>query len=393
MTKNIFKLSDISSLDLVKLIGTILLTVSLPFSESLKTLSMFLILSVFLVQLYRREIKIKLSPIHYGFISLLLSALISSAFAEIPAKALRGAGAKDILFYTIPFFVTCSITDEKRIRVILWSLFISTALAAAAGIFQSILTHRTFEIHSLGNQNYTAMYLIIAISSMIGTIVFSDKETKLQKGVIGILLSLTTIAAIMTTMRSSFLALFIFISILFFSRKRPGLAFFVSSCIVVISSLAIYLYKPMWTKLFTTQSLVSRLNIWQHALDLLKENPVVGIGLNHFQYTFPQNTIEAGATYFDVHNVYLQTASQMGLLGLFSLFLIFLGFIRKWIQFKPASEFQKTVKYNALGGFLVIFVGGILDTTLHHEHAIVFTILIGFMFGIFSEGEKSHENP
>ncbi len=385
------KLSDISSLDKVKLFGTILMVISLPFSESLKSISMFLILFIFLVQLYKKEIKIELSVIHYGFIFLLLSALISSMFAQNPVKSLRGA--KDVLFYTVPFFVACSITNEKHIRVVLCSLYISTALAALSGIFHSIQIDRPLEIHALGNQNYTAMYLVIVVISMISLIIFSDKETKFQKSLISVFLSLTMIAAIMTAMRSSFLGFFVFIGILLLTQKRSKFSILISTGITVFSFLAIYLYKPMWTKVMATQSFVSRLYIWQHALDLLKESPVVGIGLNHFKYTFPPNTIEAGATYFDVHNVYLQTASQMGLLGLFSLFLIFLGFIHKWIQFKPTSEFQKTVKYSALGGFLVTFVGGILDTTLHHEHAIVFTLLIGFMFGIFSEGEKSHENP
>ncbi len=135
-----------------------------------------------------------------------------------------------------------------------------------------------------------------------------------------------------------------------------------------------------------TQSLISRFYIWQYALDLLKDNPVIGIGLNHFKYTFPLSyTAEPGATYFDAHSVYFQTASQMGMFGLISLFLIISGFLYKFAKTKTASGFEKGVKYSALGGFLVTFVVGIFDTTLHHEHAIVFALLTGLMIGLASK--------
>jgi O-antigen ligase len=368
----------------IKLAGIVLMVISLPFSESLKTISMFLILLVFLVQLYRKEIRIQMANIHYGFLILLLSALISSMFADNPVISLKGT--KDVLFYTIPFFAACSITDEKHIRTILWSLYISTAIAALFGILHSFEIHRPLEIHSLGNQNYTAMFLIIVITSMISFFIFSNSETKVSKIILIILSLLTLVAAVMTAMRTSFLALLLFMAILFFRYRRSRLVNLFSLTLVGLIAASVYLYKPMLSKLFATQSLISRLYIWQHAVTLLKENPLVGIGLNHFKYTFPATyTPEAGASYFDAHSVYLQTASQLGFLGLLSLFLIMYGFIHVFTKIKATSGFEMTVKYGALGGFLVTFVGGIFDTTLHHEHAIAFTILTGLMFGLYSK--------
>ncbi len=385
------RLYTTSSLDKVKLFGTILMVISLPFSESLKSISMFLILFIFFVQLYKKEIKIEMSVIHYGFIFLLLSALISSIFAQNTVKSLRGA--KDILFYIIPFFIVCSINNKKNIRVILWSLYISTALSALFGIFHSIQIHRPLEIHALGNQNYTAMYLMIVIISMISTIIFSDKETKFSKMMLGIFTTSTIVAVVMTAMRSSFLGLFLSVMILLFSSgKQFKSTKLISLVLLSLIPAIMYFYKPMWLKLFSTTSLVSRLYIWQHALDLLKESPVTGIGLNHFKYTFPLSYVpEAGSSYFDAHNVYLQTASQMGLLGLVSIFLIISGFLHQWLKLKTISGFERAVKYSALGGFLVTFIGGIFDTTLHHEHAIVFTLLTGLMIGLFTNKEYSRE--
>lgn len=324
-----------------------------------------------------------MSFIHYGFILLLLSASISSVFAQDLIKSM--GGAKDVLFYTIPFFVACTINDEEDTRIILWSLYFSTVAAALLGIFHSTQTNKPIEIHSLGNQNYTAMFLIIVASSMISTIIFSEKEKQLTKVVASILLALVLVAAIMTVMRTSFLAFFLFVAILFLRYWQRMLIKLVAFMLFVLIAAMTYFYKPMWSKLFATDSLISRFYIWKHAFNLFREHFITGIGLNHFIYTFPSNTIEAGSSYFDTHSVYFQTASQMGILGLISLFLIIFGFLYKWVKLNTISCHEKVIKYSAFGGFLITFVGGIFDSTLHHEHAIAFTLLAGFMFGIFTK--------
>jgi len=362
----------------MKYILMILMVISLPFSESLKTISVLLLLFLFIIQLYKKELVIELSLVHYGFIFFFLSALISSMFAENPDKSLKGA--KDILFYTIPFFAACSISNKKHIRKILWSLYISTAVAAVHGIFHSITTHKTLEIHSLGNQNYTAMYLIIVIASVVSTIMFSGEETKLSRIIMSILASLLLIAAVMTAMRTSILSFFIFIVILFFGYRHLKSFKIISLFLLAIFIASMYFYEPMLSKFLTTQSLISRMYIWQHAFNIFKKHPIVGIGLNHFEYTFPSTYLEQ-RTLFDAHSIYFQTASQMGLLGTLSLLLIIYGFIYSWTKFRAVSSFEKVVKYSALGGFLVTFVGGIFDTTFHHEHAMAFTLLAGLYLG------------
>ncbi|MCL4490724.1 MAG: O-antigen ligase family protein [Nitrospirae bacterium] len=370
----------------------VLLVISLPFSESLKLICLFLLLFILLIQLHRREVTIHLSIAHYGFIALLLSALISSAFAAHPAKSIKGV--RDVLYYTIPFFIACSITGEKSIRAILWGLYASTTAAALFGIFQSLQIHRALEIHALGNSNYTAMYFIIVIASMIGTIIFSDRDSGISKAAISVSASIVLVAAVMTAMRTSFLALFLFVAVLAFKNWRLKSVKVFSLVLLLLVTASVYSYKPMFLKLFMTQSLVSRSYIWQHALTLFLEHPATGIGLNHFQYTFPVTyTPEAGASYFDAHNIYLQIASQVGLPGLFALFLIIFGFMAVYRKIRTESGFQKGIQYSALGGFLVTFVGGIFDTTLHHEHAIVFTLLAGFMFGLYPGKGQSRGNP
>jgi len=375
------------NLDNIRLIAAILMVISLPFSESLKTISLFFLLFVLLVQMYRGKIKIEISAIHFGFISLLCSALLSSMFAADPTKSLKGA--KDVLFYTIPFFAACSMTNEKHVRIILWSLYISTTLAALSGIFDSIQMNRPLEIHALGNQNYTAMFFIIVALSMISSIIFSDKEATSSKIIIGILASLIIIAAVMTVMRTSFLGLFVFLLILLVSKKRSTALYILTAGITLLIVFATYSNKSMLEKILSTKSLISRVDLWNQALKYFMEHPITGIGLNHFVHRFSlTHPVEPGNTVFDAHSVYFQTAAQMGIFGLLSLFLIIFGFLYQFVKIKATSGFERAIKYSALGGFLVTFAGGIFDTTLHHEHAIVFALLTGLMIGLDFKNNK-----
>jgi len=376
-------------LDNVLFYTTVIMVASLPFSESVKTVSMYLLLAVFLLQVYRKEIKPDITLIHVGFIFLILSAFVSSMFAENMAKSLKGL--QDIVYYSIAFFVAGSISDQKQTRTILWSLYLSTAAAALVGIVRAVQAHATIDIHQLRNPNYIAMYLIIVLASMISTIVLSDKETKLSKASIGMFALIILSASVMTEYRSSFIGLFLFLFMIIFARRSMKYSLVVATVLIPLCSVTIFLYKPLWNKLLVTNSLISRLYIWKDAIVLFKEHPYFGIGPNHFAYLMPPGSPDAGARYYDAHNIYLQTASQIGVFGLIGLFLIMYGFLREFIGSKSLSHFGLSLKYGALGGVLVTFAGGIFDTTLHHCHAIAFALLLGLFIGNIQKHSTARE--
>jgi len=371
----------ISRLEKMKSIGMIIMVISLPFSESVKEISIIFLFIIVLVQLYKKEIKLEMSLVHWGFLFLVVSALISSLLANHPVKSLTGF--IDICFFAVPFGVAASLQDQKYIRLILWSFCLSTALAALAGIFHSITIQRPLEIHSLGNQNYTAMYFVISLTSMLSMIIFS-RESAGWKILIGVLALITMTATVMTSMRTSFLALFLFLLILVFSNNNR-ITQVITLSLGGFLIFAALLYEPMRQKMFITTSLFSRIALWQHAWELFKQNFFWGVGLNHYQYTFPVDVLpEAGATYFDAHSLYFQTASQMGLVGLTTIAMIGVGLLHRCLRIDGLNSLQKCLKYAALGGFCVIFIGGVLDTTLHHQQAIPFAFLTGLLFGYSS---------
>ncbi|MCG6553365.1 MAG: O-antigen ligase family protein [Candidatus Magnetominusculus sp. LBB02] len=360
----------------IKYASFIVFVVSLMFSESVKLISLYCVMMpVFLIQLYRREICVRFGLLEYGFIGFLITSVLSGVFASDIPEYLKGV--KDVTRIAMLFFIASTFKDERRIGVILRCLYVATAAMASVAIVDAVRFHKPLDLHMLGHYNYTSMYLIMVSNAIIGTILFSEIRTKAMKAAAVFLLFITITAAVMTTMRAAFVALFIFSVITTVARRKSPALKAAAAGFAAFAMLAAYLFKPMWTKLCSIESLRHRFYIWQYAINHISADWVLGVGLNNFKFTYPP-AIDSGRSVYDAHNVYLNTAIQSGVAGFLSLIAIGAGFIGRWRSAQGGAE----IRYAALGSALVIFAGGIFDTTFHHETGMLFAIVTGFMAGL-----------
>ena len=89
-----------------------------------------------------------------------------------------------------------------------------------------------------------------------------------------------------------------------------------------------------------------RLDLWNHAMDLFKKNPILGVGWGGFRFTVPETFV-----YTDTHNLYLKTLSEQGIIGLILLLFIFFLALRSGQKlFKTAiTPFHKGLGFGFLG--------------------------------------------
>jgi O-antigen ligase len=89
-----------------------------------------------------------------------------------------------------------------------------------------------------------------------------------------------------------------------------------------------------------------RLDLWNHAMDLFKKNPIFGVGWGGFRFTVPE-----GFRLTDTHSLYLKTLSEQGVIGVILLLLIFLMALRSGQRlFKTAiTPFHKGLGFAFLG--------------------------------------------
>ncbi|MBI5451172.1 MAG: O-antigen ligase family protein [Gammaproteobacteria bacterium] len=95
--------------------------------------------------------------------------------------------------------------------------------------------------------------------------------------------------------------------------------------ISLISIVSIYFMPAEFIQRFIEmgedKSSVSRLTYWKAGIDMLKDNPVFGIGYNNWMLYYEKYYAIGGRVQLP-HNVFIQAASELGLAGLFGFVLM-----------------------------------------------------------------------
>jgi O-antigen ligase len=101
-------------------------------------------------------------------------------------------------------------------------------------------------------------------------------------------------------------------------------------------------------------SAAMRLDLWNYAIDLYKENPIFGVGFGGYGLSVLEKTGQGR----DAHSIYLKMLSEQGIVGLGLLLLVFcMAFYSGWKLFKMAkTPFQKGLGFGFLGCIVALMI-------------------------------------
>ena len=132
-------------------------------------------------------------------------------------------------------------------------------------------------------------------------------------------------------------------------------------------------------------SIIPRLLIWNGAINIIRENPVLGVGLdnfnNHLNKQILEGKIEAirkdlnnpTAGLNHAHSQYLDTFAKMGILG-FLILLLFM-FFNFYFFYRLCKESEDEIY--PVFGFLFIFIHSVMminDVILSHHQSTIFMV-------------------
>lgn len=111
-------------------------------------------------------------------------------------------------------------------------------------------------------------------------------------------------------------------------------------------------------------SVKSRMEIWQKSLKSILKRPILGVGIGNYPVVLDQDisTAKKGAS---AHNLYLDIASEMGILGLVVLLLIF------WQILKRAVKVNKSFGYIFAFFFIWILIYNLFDVILLNDKVLL----------------------
>ncbi len=253
------------------------------------------------------------------------------------------------------FLVVNLVKTKKKFLILIWGLVILGLAACLIGIYQYAhgigVDYGEGVIRIRGtafDPNDYAMHLVILIPLVFA--LFFNYRNVITRTLLILIFVLLILNVVFTYSRGGMVALIFVLasSVLWFGFKHKRKILAVVLLSVFLLGIVPFIPVQYWARAksvfdLSDPSINSRLEIWKVGLQMMKDHPFRGIGLNVFQYEYVERAFTASDIKTRVarfsHNAYLQIGAETGIFGLiFFLLLLFFS----WQDLKKAgSNFQK----------------------------------------------------
>ena len=389
------------SLAWIDLLMLSLMIVSLPSVEGPKNIFLvgYLVTRViFEVQQFKAGFR------HWGpwdslFLTIVFTAFLSTVFAGF-SELEEWKGYKVLLTAILTGWLLSRAHYTKHQYHNLFKLIVlSTIPPLAWGLYENLVIHsrETLEIHSVGHVNHSAIYLVMIFGASLGWFLSQYHAKKNEIGLswknilLGALALLFFISLIIGQSRGAFgIAVLLALSLLFLLGKTKWVKIGGVAVIIAILILTVTLKTNIIQKQITNTEnnniLSFRDRVWNVSLEASRFYPVFGIGLSNWHFInldHLKKSVEARGETFNPehyyfpghsHNLYLSALVERGIVGLVVTFLFMAAWIRKLIKTFNWARKSNEATYlwaGSLSAWFATFGIGLVNTTFHHEHAIL----------------------
>ncbi len=385
-----------------------LLILSLPSLEAPKNFLLvgYLVTRVISEVLEWGKGRIKWAPWDSLFFTIILTAFLSTLFAGMPHLE-EWKGYMVLLTAILTGWLLSRANYSQENYQGLFKLIVLGALPPLLwGFYQYFILHtkQSLELHSVGHVNHSAIYLVMIFGASLGWFLsyfysdkFKIKVSRLYLGVLGILSIIFFISLIISQSRGAY-GVGIILGLLIFNyvSKSKIIKLIGNVSIVLIVLLSIIFKTGVIEKQIANQEannvLSFRDKVWNVSLEASRFSPMLGIGLSNWHFiTIDQlkKSVEDRGEKFDAnnylfpghsHNLYLSALVERGILGLMVTLIFMLLWFRHLIKtYYWAAKSQESIRLwsGSLSAWVATFGIGFVNTTFHHEHAILACLFLG----------------
>ncbi len=376
-------------LDSAIYVSLLCMAVCIPLTETGKSITFVAALSFWIMKIgVTKNVHVTIPILGYFFLGWLGVVALSSLVSNCGFFN----GISDVLFYTLSFFlVVNTIQGEEKVLGIIWALLLGIGLGSLLGFYQFFYVGTTSDRLSIGSLGFTAAYLSMIFSLLIG-LWLNNRFAAKEYLYLGMIALVAAIALGYTHTRSMWVAVFCILvvgAILY--RKWIPIA--IGAILVVVFGGVALLNPHIQNRLHTSlnpledPSFVGRFAIWEASMRMFQANPVLGVGQKCFKpnsqkYQVPENHGQG-------HNVFFHTAAELGSIGILGLLSWMGGYVHFLIKMKSRlqSDLSHALWFTSLGCFLTILFGGLVDSILGSEVSLLFMIVSGLL--IIASGERT----
>jgi O-antigen ligase len=320
----------------------------------------------------------------------LIALWMASGFVVAAFAALHGAewhAALDIVRYAgVLWLLKRSRLSEREIEWVLGAL-VASALVGLAVAYSQLWSGKkqALELNSVGHVNHSAIYLALMFGLCVSWL-FSGRRRLLA-----IATSVFVLVSLFVTASRGGVAVglltLVALSLAWWPRSR--LPLLVCGAVLAASVLVAVLggaevFEKHEENVQAGHPLAYRSNVWGIALDTWQQHPWFGVGMGNFELVTRTQADPYRNLFPHAHSLYLNSLAERGVVGAAPLAAVLIAWPLWLLRRRPArtSDTTEWVLWGAAAGaWIVTAVGGAVNTTLHHEHALLAALLLGLWLG------------
>ncbi|MBI4708390.1 MAG: O-antigen ligase family protein [Candidatus Omnitrophica bacterium] len=373
----------------------------------------FLFVNFFLKKILKKEKFFVKSAIDLPFLAFVLISIISIVNSIDLRASIRGVFKLVEFGLTFLIFIE-ELRDLKHIKRIVLSIICGACVASIDAIWQMqtgwdfIRGNRIDVNGTIGlkratagfpNPNVLGVYLSSFVVFSFGLLRYDlDFLSKLGKTKFNLLrLSMILVlfsGLFFTFARPAALALAVSIFIYGIIKKDKAVLALLLAIIFLFPLFAPKSIKK-WAKEVKYRPAIlmcnaDRMNIYRNSINMIKHNPIIGVGLNTFSknyhlYKLPEQEGAKTSDTIYAHNNFFQMAGETGLLGLFAfLWMLFCLFKEDFSIYKAMkNKGLKLILLCAVVSLIAFLINGLTETSLYYSRvSIIFWYMLGFSLAL-----------
>jgi putative inorganic carbon (HCO3(-)) transporter len=339
----------------------------------------------------------------------IFSNFISVLMSTYPGESFKGFMGKTMENTFVFFAFIEVINSRKRLKIFLTVYLISATLTVVNGLYQffvgkefihgqPLFDHRVAS--SLRSHNDFGAYLVLVAPFLVSLVLLRPPEVlkktnRLIQGIfsspiskiwLSTLLIASLICLVLTFSRGSWIGfiLSLFIFVLRYPKLWSKVGLLLGIVFVVGFTLISFKTREDFQGFAKILNPTGRWAYWSEAINIIKDYPVFGCGLNTYSMIGREYKILWGGY---PHNCFLQLTAETGLLGLGIFLSLLVTLFHK--SFQALAKFRSMdlsqISIGALAGLLGFFIHSFWDTTMY---SATLSVLMWIYFGIIISAQK-----
>lgn len=346
----------------------------LNLSISLTSAKNIIILTIVLwwvfISINRFQIK-RHTPIDKYLLTFFVWFILCCLFAVDIKRSLE---ALFVMFIYCSFYLICShiLIDQHKVKTVFYLLLICSIIVALVDLIYhfTVGLNKVIEDYPFWpGKQAVGPFLVFSLLVVSSGLIFDWKDTKIWlRGVSIFSLFLQLLCLGFTYSRGAWISLLFAVGIGVTIILRRG---FPIRRLVLLGLFLIVTILTIWIFSLKDKNIRQRIIIWKTALSLVKDNPIIGVGPGNFGYVHLQRYRSPGDEFmwwgenYHAHNLYLQIASETGIVGLLFFILTIWEIVSKGYRmvYKKGNGLIRGMRVGVYMSFIGFLVWSIAEST------------------------------